>query len=85
VCDWSSDVCSSDLTASIRDKVEGIRKIPITPYVEQLLAMLPKKGEYVFHSTSKAGYLTEPRKAHQALIAEQGLPHLSIHGLRRSF
>lgn len=72
-------------TASIRDKVEGSRKIPITPYVEQLLARLPKNNEYVFHSTAKSGYLTEPRKAHQAVIADQGLPHLSIHGLRRSF
>lgn len=72
-------------TASIRDKVERTRKIPITPYVEQLLARLPKKGEYVFYSTAKSGYLTEPRKAHQAVILEQGLPQLSIHGLRRSF
>jgi integrase len=72
-------------TANIRDKVEGSRKIPITPYVEQLLARLPKKGEYIFHSPAKSGHLTEPRKAHQSVIAEQGLPQLSIHGLRRSF
>lgn len=72
-------------TASIRDKVEGVRKIPITPYVKHLLTRLPKKGEYVFHSTAKSGYLTEPRKAHQTVISEQGLPQLSIHGLRRSF
>jgi integrase len=72
-------------TANIRDKVEGVRKIPITPYVKQLLTRLPKKGEYVFHSTAKSGYLTEPRKAHQMVISEQGLPQLSIHGLRRSF
>ena len=72
-------------TANIRDKVEGSRKIPITPYVEQLLARLPKKGAYVFHSTAQSGYLTEPRKAHQGVLGEQGLPQLSIHGLRRSF
>lgn len=72
-------------TATIRDKVEGTRKIPITPYVEQILAGLPRKGEYVFFSAGKSGYLTEPRKAHQAVIEEQGLPQLSIHGLRRSF
>ena len=72
-------------TANIRDKVEGSRKIPITPYVEQLLARLPKKGKYVFHSTAKSGHLTEPRKAHQSVITERGLPQLSIHGLRRSF
>jgi len=72
-------------TATIRDKVEGTRKIPIAPYVEQILAGLPRKGEYVFYSAGKSGYLTEPRKAHQAVIEEQGLPQLSIHGLRRSF
>jgi integrase len=72
-------------TALIRDKVEGNRKIPITPYVELLLNQLPRKGVYVFHSSSEAGYLKEPRKAHQQVLKDEGLPQLSIHGLRRSF
>jgi integrase len=72
-------------TALIRDKVEGNRKIPITPYVELLLNQLPRKGAYVFYSSSTAGYLKEPRKAHQQVLKDEGLPPLSIHGLRRSF
>jgi len=83
-------------TAVIRDKVEGNRTIPITPYVEFLLNNIPKvfkdkdgkltKSPYVFVSpTAKSGRLTEPRKAHDQVIAAAGIPSLSIHGLRRSF
>ena len=36
---------------TIRDKVEGERVIPLTPYVAQLLAGLPKRNEFVFSST----------------------------------
>ena len=72
--------------AMIRDKVEGNRKIPLTPYVELLINNLPRKNEFVFSSlTAKSGRLTEPRKAHQAIIESAGIPNLSIHGLRRSF
>jgi integrase len=83
-------------TAIIRDKVEGVRTIPITPYVEHLLNNLPRvfkgkdgkqiKSQYVFASpTAKSGRLTEPRKAHEQVIETAGIPSLSIHGLRRSF
>jgi integrase len=73
-------------TIVLRDKVEGNRKIPITPYVASLINMLPRVNEFVFSSvTAKSGRLTEPRKAHNAVIEEVGLPDLSIHGLRRSF
>ena len=83
-------------TAIIRDKVEGVRTIPITPYVEHLLNNLPRvfkgkdgkqiKSQYVFASpTAKSGRLTEPRKAHEQVIEAAGIPNLSIHGLRRSF
>lgn len=34
----------------IRDKVEGEREIPLTPYVAQLLAALPRRNAYVFSS-----------------------------------
>lgn len=34
----------------IRDKVEGTREIPLTPYVWHLLATLPRRNEYVFAS-----------------------------------
>ena len=33
---------------AIRDKVEGERMIPLTPYVAHLLANLPKRNEWVF-------------------------------------
>jgi integrase len=36
---------------TIRDKVEGERVIPLTPYVAQLLAGLPRRNEWVFAST----------------------------------
>jgi len=73
-------------TATIRDKVEGTRQISITPYIVKLLKDLPRVNEYVFSSKNSAlGYITEPRKAHQIVIKNAGLPELSIHGLRRSF
>ena len=71
---------------TIRDKVEGERTIPLTPYVAALLASLPRRNEWVFSSTSaEDGRLQEPRKAHNQALAAAGLPSLSIHGLRRSF
>jgi len=36
---------------AIRDKVEGERVIPLTPYVAQLLGQLPRRNEWVFSST----------------------------------
>lgn len=36
---------------TIRDKVEGERVIPLTPYVAHLLAALPRRNEWVFAST----------------------------------
>jgi len=47
---------------TIRDKVEGLRVIPLTPYVEHLIAVLPRRNEFVFSSSSAAsGRLEEPR------------------------
>lgn len=71
---------------TIRDKVEGERTIPLTPYVEHLLAPLPRRNEFVFSSpTAKSGRLEEPRNPHNKALAIAGLPALSLHGLRRSF
>ena len=83
--EWA-DIDTQWHTARIKDKVEGNRTIPLTPYVELLITNLPRKNKYVFASpTSKTGRLTEPRKAHQLAISNAGIPNLSIHGLRRSF
>lgn len=71
---------------TIRDKVEGERTIPQTPYVASLLAPLPRRNEFVFSSpTSADGRLQEPRIQHVKALTAAGLPHVSIHGLRRSF
>lgn len=35
---------------SIKDKVEGTREIPLTPYIAHLLAALPRRNEWVFSS-----------------------------------
>jgi len=70
----------------IRDKVEGERTIPLTPYVAQLLAFLPRRNQWVFSSTTaKNGRLQEPRPSHVRALESAGLPHLTLHGLRRSF
>lgn len=93
---------------SIRDKVDGSRIIPLTPFLASLLETLkrmnntppaPKKlrsgakpqpewapSPWVFSSAaSESGRLTEPRIAHNEALTAAGLPHLTLHGLRRSF
>ncbi len=72
--------------ATIRDKVEGTRTIPLTPYVELLLTNLPRRNEYVFSSNlAKGKHITEPRIPHNQALETSGLPSLTLHGLRRSF
>ena len=83
---------------TIRDKVEGERGIPLTPYVSHTLASLPRRvivdkktGEkrtnpWVFSSpTSEIGHITEPNHTHSAACAVAGIEGLTLHGLRRSF
>ena len=70
----------------IRDKVEGTREIPATPYMLHLLAALPRRNEWVFPSpTSATGCLTEPNNPHTRACTAAGLKGLTLHGLRRSF
>lgn len=83
---WS-DVDFKAKTIWLKDKIktEG-RYIPLNLYMEQLIDSLPRRNAYVFSSLeAKDGYITEPRIAHNQAIALAGIPHLSIHGLRRSF
>ena len=71
---------------SIKDKVEGTREIPATPYMLHLLAALPRRNEWVFSSqTSASGCLTEPNNPHTRACKTAGLEGLTLHGLRRSF
>ena len=71
---------------SIRDKVEGTREIPATPYMLHLLAALPRRNEWVFPShTSATGCLTVPSNPHARACKAAGLDGLTLNGLRRSF
>jgi integrase len=73
----------------IADKVEeGGRIIPLTPCVASLIAGLPRRNQWVFSSDasrSKTGRVSDFRPHHVKALAIAGLPHLSLHGLRRSF
>lgn len=71
---------------TIRDKVQGQRAIPLTPYLATLLRKLPIETLYVFSSpTSKHGHVVGVSKPHAQAIANAKLTHVSLHGLRRSF
>jgi integrase len=71
---------------TIRDKVEGTRVIPFTPYVAHLVTALPRRNEFVFSSTASAGgTLVVPRTPHADACKVAGVDNLSVHGLRRSF
>jgi len=78
---------------TLADKVGDRRVIPLTPYLASVLAALPREtfadGEpnpYVFASpSSKLGRIAEPRAPHADVLADGAIPHVSIHGLRRTF
>lgn len=80
-------------TMRLADKVGDTRTIPLTPYLADTLASLPRaklangrQNPNVFASpTSKSGRIAEPRSPHEALLEAAGIPHVSIHGLRRTF
>lgn len=57
---------------TIRDKVEGERVIPLTPYVAHLLAGLPRRNEWVFSSTRALSLNPESLKRRQAKHARRG-------------
>lgn len=73
---------------TIADKVDSTRVIPLTPYLAHLLRGLKKVKDnpYVFASPmSASGRIAEPRAPHVDVLADAGIPHVSIHGLRRTF
>lgn len=75
---------------TIRDKVEGEREIPLTPYVADLLDGLPRINEWVFASPSNDPTLADkamstPQKQHEQACTVAGIDGLTLHGLRRSF
>lgn len=75
---------------TIRDKVEGERTIPLTPYVSHLIHSMPRRNAFVFASTARGKEvqgqtLSIPRAPHSAACAVAGIEGLTLHGLRRSF
>ncbi len=93
---------------TIRDKMDGQRVIPLTPYLAKQLLALKRLNEtpprvrklragqsapppwqpspWVFFSkAAKDGRVAEPRIAHNHALAAAGLPHVTLHGLRRTF
>jgi integrase len=86
---------------TIADKVDSTRVIPLTPYMAHLIGGLPRFNDWVFASVrlkkgrkgappelvqaSASGRLAEPRAPHADVLADAGIPHVSIHGLRRTF
>lgn len=84
------DINSKWMGLTIRDKVEGERVIPLTPYVWQLLSVLPRVNEWVFASPSRleamsGKAMSTPHKQHERACAVAGIEGLTLHGLRRSF
>ena len=75
---------------TLRDKdeskggIDGVRVIPLTPYVHHILNTLPRRGPYVFAGKDPDDYMSEAHKALARVCSVAGV-HVTIHGLRRSF
>lgn len=69
---------------TLADKVETTRTIPLTPYLAQLLATLPRVNQFVFASSGKTGRIVDVRASHERVLRAVGIQHLSFHGLRRA-
>ena len=70
---------------TLRDKVEGERIIPLTPYVALLLSSLPRRGPYVFMTGMSQGPIAPPNHQAVRVCHIAGVPPVTLHGLRRSF
>lgn len=69
---------------TLADKVETTRTIPLTPYLAQLLATLPRVNQFVFASSGKTGRIVDVRASHERVLRAVGIQHLTFHGLRRA-
>lgn len=86
---WS-DVDFTWRSMTIRDKVEGTRTIPLTPYVHQLINNLPRRSEWIFASSvvridGKTNPISTPNQMHKKACTAAKIEGLTLHGLRRSF
>lgn len=77
------------LTRYVRSVLLRLKAMNETPAVLHLDPRAQgdwQPSRWVFPSrSSKSGYIAEPRLAHQRALKLAGLPHVTIHGLRRSF
>jgi len=80
------------LTPYLAMLLTNLKRLNETPPERRQLARLKERGEewipseWVFSSkTSEDGKIAEPRIAHNKALAAAGLPHVTLHGLRRSF
>ena len=80
------------LTPYLRSLLLSLKRINETPPNVRQLRRLNERGKtwqpspWVFASKTAAdGKLAEPRIAHEQALDVAGLPHLTLHGLRRSF
>lgn len=70
----------------LHDKVEAERIVPLHGYLAQLLQSLPRHpGPLVFGEESAAQIGRQAAYVHKKALLAAGLPHVSLHGLRRSF
>jgi site-specific recombinase XerD len=77
---------------TLADKVDKCRVIPLTPYLAQQLAALPRvvdedtePNPYVFVSRVKGGHIADARASLAKVTLDAGIEKLTIHGLRRTF
>ncbi|WP_233862877.1 tyrosine-type recombinase/integrase [Paraburkholderia adhaesiva] len=80
------------LTPYLASLLLELKRLNDTPPNVRALSRMEAKGkpwkpsEWVFASkTAASGRLAEPRIAHTNALQAAGLPHVSLHGLRRSF
>lgn len=77
---WS-DVNTKWKGIAIRDKVEGEREIPLTPYVARLISTLPKRNQWVFSSprviAAKSAVTAEGDAVTAAAAGRMANPHKS--------
>ncbi|CAJ4540930.1 Phage integrase [Burkholderia pseudomallei] len=80
------------LTPYLATLLMNLKRLNETPPDRRQLARLKERGEtwapseWVFASkTSEDGKIAEPRIAHNKALAAAELPHVTLHGLRRSF
>lgn len=70
------------------NKGGGSRVVPIGPQLTKALQALVDESpdsEFLFPGTGKKKHYSEPRFPLEAALEAAGLPHVSVHGLRRTF